>query len=100
MSYWHVGAYASFDLQIKTFPQPLPRRERCGQVEAIDDGETKAAGRHGVALGRMILMKGDLHAGDARHVLDPLNGRGGRMAVAAAMGSDLGSEMRSEQDGA
>src|SRR5262249_35423465 len=38
------------------------------QVECVDDGETKAAGRHGVALGFLVLVKRDLHARNAGHL--------------------------------
>src|SRR5215471_13829282 len=52
------------------------------QVKRVDDGETKAAGRHGVVLGFLVLVKRDLHARDARQVPHLCRERGRRVAVA------------------
>src|SRR5262249_38031379 len=55
------------------------------QVECVDDGETKAAGRHGVALGFLVLVKRDLHARNARHLPHLCGERSRRVAIARAM---------------
>src|SRR5262245_66243883 len=45
-----------------------------------------------MALRRAILMKGDLHAGEAWHALDLFDGCGRRMAVASTVRTDVRSE--------
>src|SRR5579863_4395915 len=61
-------------------PQPLTSRERLIEVIAVDNCEPKAAGRHGMVLRRTILVKGDLHTGDARDTLYLLHQRRRRVA--------------------
>ena len=43
-----------------------PRRKRGREIPGIDDGEPETARRHGMLLGLLILVEGDLHAGYAR----------------------------------
>src|SRR5262245_2529157 len=66
-----------------------PQHLACGatgiQVEGVHDGETKAARRHGVAFGFLVLVKRDLHAGDARHAPHLGEERRRRMSVAPPM---------------
>src|SRR5215470_17823699 len=66
-------------------PQHLAPGAAGLQVKRVDDGETKAAGRHGVALGFLVLVKCDLHARDAGQVPHLCRERGRRVAVAWAM---------------
>src|SRR6185312_401596 len=76
----------------KILAQPLARGKRGAQIEAVDDGEPKTAGRHGVLLGRAVLVKRDLDAGHARYALDLIDQRGRRVAIIATV--------RAEQHGA
>src|ERR1700760_3438215 len=54
-------------------------------IPTIDDRDAKAAGRHGMPLGRPILVEGDLQAGDAGHGDDLVLQRPRRMAIAPAV---------------
>src|ERR1700741_5237192 len=75
-------------LRQKIFPQPLARRLRLAEIETVDDGQAEAAGRHGVVLGRAVLVEGDLHAGDAGYALDLVKQSRRWMTVAAAVRSE------------
>src|SRR5262249_18506300 len=55
------------------------------QVECVDDGETKAARRHSVALGFFVLVKRDLYARTAGHLPHLCGERSRRVAIARAM---------------
>src|SRR5262249_14979163 len=55
------------------------------QVKCVDDGETKAAGRHGVVLGFLVLVKRDLHARNAGYLPHLCGERFRRVAIARAM---------------
>src|SRR5262249_31410080 len=55
------------------------------QVKCVDDGKTKAAGRHGVVLGFLVLVKRDLHARNAGHLPHLCGERFRRVAIARAM---------------
>src|SRR5262245_62052723 len=55
------------------------------QVECVDDGETKAARRHSVALGFLVLVKRDLYARNAGHLPHLCGERSRRVAIARAM---------------
>ena len=57
--------------------EPLARAERFAEIVAVDDGEPKAAGRHGVAVWRAVLVERDLHASHAGNALDLLDQTGG-----------------------
>ena len=72
----------------KIFAQPLAPRHGRAQIEAVDDGKAKPAGRHGVAFRRAVFVEGDLHAGDARHGFDLVDQRRRRMAVARPVRSE------------
>src|SRR6266511_281595 len=65
--------------------QHLSRGSASLQIKGVYHGETKAAGRHGVALGLLILMKSDLQARDARHSPHLRHERRRRMAIAPPM---------------
>src|SRR6266568_115633 len=66
-------------------PQHLAPRAAGLQVKCVDDGETKAAGRHGMALGFLVLVKRDLHARNAGHLPHLCGERSRRVAIARAM---------------
>src|SRR5260221_3886382 len=63
-------------------PQHLAPGTAGLQVKGVDDGQSKAAGRHGVALGFLVLMKRDLHARDTGQAPHLRHERGRRMAIA------------------
>src|SRR5262249_18575181 len=65
--------------------QHLAPRAAGVQVECVDDGETKAAGRHGVALGFLVLVKRDLHARNAGHLPHLCGERSRGVAIARAV---------------
>lgn len=48
-------------------PQRLARCLSRPQRQRVDDGEAEAAGRHGVLFRRLVLVEGDLHAGNPWH---------------------------------
>src|SRR3982074_2059731 len=62
------------------------------QAPGVHDGEPEAAGGHGVAGGLLVLMKGDLDAGNAGHVAHLRDERWRRVAIARAMRPDMRSE--------
>src|SRR5579885_2717736 len=61
--------------------EKLAGAPRAGKIDAVDDGEAKTARWHGVALGRPILVKGDLYAADAWHAPDVADQRGRWMTI-------------------
>src|SRR6266481_1995384 len=63
-------------------PQHLAPGTAGLQVKGVDDGQSKAAGRHGVALGFLVLVKRDLHARDTGQAPHLRHERGRRMAIA------------------
>src|ERR1700722_7655429 len=63
-------------------PQFLPRDLAGLQRQRIDDREAKAAWRHGVMRRILVLVEGDLHAGDAGHRARLIHQCRRRMAVA------------------
>ena len=52
-----------------------------GEAPGIHDGKPETAGRHGVSLRILFLVKGDLHAGNARHAAHPREQSRGRMTI-------------------
>src|SRR5262245_49546810 len=63
-------------------PQHLAPGAAGLQVKDVDDGESKAAGRHGVALGFLVLVKRDLHARDTGQAPHLRHERSRRVAIA------------------
>src|SRR5258707_2508950 len=63
-------------------PQHLAPGTAGLEVKGGDGGQSKAAGRHGVALGFLVLVKRDLHARDPGQVPHLRHERGRRMAIA------------------
>src|SRR5262245_13454153 len=86
---WQSNIATSQQAILPTLPKMLAQQLAAGaagiQVPGVDDGEAEAARRHGVLIGRLVLVKGDLHAGHGGDALDALDQLRRRMAIARAV---------------
>src|SRR5262252_5132360 len=72
--------YSLFAKEMST-QQVAPGAAGC-EIKGIHHREAEAAGRHGVALGLLVLVEGDLHTRHPGQARDLRQQRGRRVAIA------------------
>src|SRR2546423_724320 len=65
--------------------QNLATGEPGREMPGIHDRKPKTAWRHGVPVRLLVLVEGNLHAGDSAHITHPRDQRFRRMAIAGSV---------------